>query len=365
MDIEESLANAGGEPVSLEEAKQEAPQEELNQEQQEENSLPSEERSLDNEKPTEEENPSPSQEPETPSSEQDDSVFEVETDEDLAKFVSDHYGKEISPDRLKSILEEPKEVESSYANDTIKELNDYVANGGDIKDFMEFKMTDYSQMSDLDKVTKKMQRDYPQLSSAEIKRKLDRQFKLDDTRYDEDDIADGQLDLKIAAKEADDYFNQLKEQYASPLQTKVESQQESKSEPDFSPEELKAFQDNMTSSINNLKTIEIAGVKHEVNDDLRNKIASSPADIGDLFVDGDKFDFDRYNQFKAIAIDPEGFVKTIKAQAENDALKSLKDKRNNSQLEAEQHNPDNLVDNKKAAAAALRQQIGGGNNYTI
>lgn len=357
MDIEESLANAGGEPISLEEEKQEQPQEP--------ETPPSEERSLDNDKPTEEDNPSQKQEPPTPSSEQEDDVFEVETDEDLAKFVSDHYGKEITPDRLKSILEEPQEPQNVYANDTIKELNDYVSNGGDIKDFMEFKMTDYSQMSELELVTKKMQREHPYLSSDEIKRKLDRQFKLDEARYDDDEIADGKLDLKTAAKEAENYFNKLKDQYASPLQTKAEQKQEPESEPAVSPEELKAFQDSMTNSINNLKTIEIGGVKHEVSDDLRNKIAKAPADIGDLFVDGDKFDFDKYNQLRAIAIDPEGFVKTIKAQAENDALKSLKDKRNNTQLEAERHNPDEVVDTKKASIAALRQQVGGGNNYTI
>lgn len=360
MDFEDTLlANQGVEPEKIEKtpAAEDTPQETVE--------TPTDNSSLNTEpqeKPTEDKPPVETKETTQQSSEPADDVFEVETDEDLAKFVSDHFGKDITPDRLKSILEDPKEPQSSYANDTIKELNDYVAQGGDIKDFMEFKMTNFSEMSDLDIVTKKMQRDYPSLSKADIQRRLDRQFKLSEDRYDDEEVADGKLDLKIAAEEARNQFTKLQEQYSSPLQTKVEQKQP---EPEYTPEELKAFQDNMQNSINNLKSIEIGGVTYEVNDGLRDKVAKAPADIGDLFVEGDNFNFDKYNQFKAIALDPEAFVKTIKAQAESDALKALKEKRNNSQLEPEAHNPTNVNDHKKASEKVAMEVFGGGRKYTI
>lgn len=366
MDFEDKFfANQGLTPESSIEPKEEPKQEETPSEEpkqeapQEEPAKPEQPSSLNTETPPSEDNPPSKPEEQPSSSAPEDDVFEVETDEDLAKFVSDHYGKEISVERLKSILEEQQEFQ--FANDTVKELNDYIAQGGDLNNFLEFKMTDYSQMSDLDIVTKKMQRDYPDLSKEEIQRKLNREFKLDENRYDEDEIADGKVDLRIAAQEARKQIQELQSKYATPVQTtKTQTQQE----PEFSEAEIKQFQSDMQNSISNLKTIEINGMKYEVSDSLREKVAQSPADIGDLFVD-DKgsFNFDKYNQIRAIALDPDNFVKTAVEHGKAIMLQELKEKRNNTTLEPETHTPSNVVDSKKAQEALIQEYMGGGKRY--
>ena len=311
-----------------------------------------------NEKPLEEPN-EPTQENQTPTSAEEDETFEINSDEDLAKFASEHFGKDISVERLKSILEDKAEV-NPFANDTVKEVNDYLASGGDLKDFIEFKMTDFSAMSDLDIVTKKMQADYPSLTKEQISRRINRQFKLDEDRYDEDEIEDGKIDLTVAAQESRKHFQELQSKYASPLQTKVEAKAQ---EPQFSEEQLQEFNNQMTASINNLKTIEVGGIRYDVDDSLRNKVTQSPTDIGDMFLEGEKFNFDKYNQFRAIAVDPERFAKTLYEQGQSDALKKLKEERNNTQLEPEAQNPNVNVDSKKATESLLQHYAGGGKRY--
>ena len=270
-------------------------------------------------------------------------VPEVQSDEDFAKFVSTRLGKEISPERLKSLIEDPK---SPFTNDTIKEINEYVGKGGDLKDYMEFKMTDFSEMSDLDIVAKQMQREHPNLTRAQINRKINRDFKLDEDRFDEEEIEDGKIDLTIEAKRSREYFANLTSQYSAPLQTKKE---EAVATPDFSNEEIEKFQTDMTNSVNNLKVIEVDDFKFEVNDDLRNKVSKSPTEIGDMFATGDSFDFNKYNQIRAIAAQGiENFVKAAIKHGESKALAGLKDKRNNTQLEPETHSPNQITDNKQS-----------------
>ena len=312
------------------------------------------ESSLDNEKPLEK-TEEPTQNENTPTREEEEETFEINSDEDLAKFASTHFGKDISVERLKSILEDEKQQSNPFANDTVKEVNDYLANGGDLKDFIEFKMTDFTQMSDLEIVAKKMQADYPTLTKAQIDRKISRQFKLDEDRYDEEEIEDGKIDLTLAAQESRNHFLAQQQKFASPLQTKVEAKAET---PEFTDEQIQEFNNNMTASVNNLKSFEVNGIKYEVDDSLRNKVGQSPADIGDLFLEGDKFNFDKYNQFRAIAVDPERFAKTLYEQGKSDALKGLKESRNNTSLEAETHRPDEMVDSKKANESLLAHYAG-------
>lgn len=378
MGIEDTFfANQGVEPEKVEETPQaeETPKEESTteptpqpgatveptetpQEEQEQSSL--------NTENTQEEEPTPQpQEPSPSTSAESDDVFDIETVEDLAKFASEQFGMSLSAEQLQS-LAEGKEAQSSYANDTVKELNDFVAQGGSINDFVELKMTDFDSMNELELVYRKMQKDYPSLTHEQIQRKLNKQFMLDEDRYDEDERQDGLLDLSIAAQDARKYFNELKSKYPSDFQaTAPQQQQQPSQQPEFSEEELQKFQADMQNSVSNLKSIEIGGATYEVSDSLRQKINEGPADIGDLFVNGDSFDFDKYNQVRAIANDLEGFSKTLIEHGKTLALQNLKNDRNNTTLEPETHKPTGNVDSKKATESLIQEYMGGGNKYTF
>lgn len=378
MGIEDTFfANQGVEPEKVEETPQAeetpkeesttepTPQPEASVEEPTETPQEEQEQSSLNTENTQEEEPTPQpQEPSPSTSAESDDVFDIETVEDLAKFASEQFGMSLSAEQLQS-LAEGKEAQSSYANDTVKELNDFVAQGGSINDFVELKMTDFDSMNELELVYRKMQKDYPSLTHEQIQRKLNKQFMLDEDRYDEDERQDGLLDLSIAAQDARKYFNELKSKYPSDFQATAPQQQQASQEPEFSEEELQKFQADMQNSVSNLKSIEIGGATYEVSDSLRQKINEGPADIGDLFVKGDSFDFDKYNQVRAIANDLEGFSKTLIEHGKTLALQNLKNDRNNTTLEPETHKPTGNVDSKKATESLIQEYMGGGNKYTF
>lgn len=383
MDVEDTFfANQGVEPEKVEETPQaeEAPKEESTTEEptpqpeassepQEPEQTPQEEpqepSSLNTENTQEEEPTSQPQEPSPSTSAEQDDVFDIETVEDLAKFASEQFGMSLSAEQLQS-LAEGKEAQSSYANDTVKELNDFVAQGGSINDFVELKMTDFDSMNELEVVYRKMQKDYPSLTHEQIQRKLNKQFMLDEERYDEDERQDGLLDLSIAAQDARKYFNELKSKYPSDFQATAPQQQEQQTqEPEFSEEELQKFQSDMQNSVSNLKSIEIGGATYEVSDSLRNKVSEGPADIGDMFLENGNFNFDKYNQARAILSDLEGFSKTLIEHGKTTALQELKNNRNNTTLEPETHKPTGNVDSKKATESLIQEYMGGGNKYTF
>lgn len=379
MDLEDTFfANQGEQPVKVEETPkaEEAPKEQPKEEvtpqpeaqveeptetPQEETIEPS---SLNTETTQEAEPQKQPQEPTPSTSAEKDDVFDIETVEDLASFASEQFGMNLSAQQLQD-LSEGKSAEPSYANDTVKELNDYVAQGGSINDFLEFKMTDYDSMNELELVYRKMQKDYPSLTSEQIQRRLNKKFMLDEEQFDDDERQDGLIDLNIAAQDARKYFKEQQSKYATPFQDKSPQQQPATQEPEFSEEELKAFQSDMQNSVSNLKSIEFGGATYEVSDSLRNKINEMPADIGDLFVEGDSFNFDKYNQLRAIAADPEAYAKTLIEQGKTLALQEIKNNRNNTTLEPETHKPSGVVDSKKAQESLIQEYMGGGNKYTF
>ena len=266
---------------------------------------------------------------ETSSGEQKDDTFVVETDEDMLKFMSDRYEKEFDLEKFKSFVE--GKDNTGFANDTVKEINDWVAKGGDLKDYYEFKLTDYNSLDDLDVVKREYKQKYPSLSNEQLERKLNRDFKLDEDKFDEDEIEDAKIDLKLRADEARKSFLDKANQYPASLESKAKEQQQA---PEISEEEVRAFQESVSTSLKNLKKIEGPdGFTYEVKDNLKGKVETSPVDLGELFVEGDNFNYDKYNEARYLLNNFNDILQSAIAHGESLGLKKVKEQRNNSTYE--------------------------------
>lgn len=266
---------------------------------------------------------------ETSSGEQQDDTFVVETDEDMLKFMSDRYEKEFDLEKFKSFIE--GKDNTSFANDTVKEINDWVTKGGDLKDYYEFKLTDYNALEDLDVVKREYKQKYPSLSNEQLERKLNRDFKLNEDKFDEDEIEDAKIDLKLRADEARKSFLDKANQYPASLESKAKEQQQT---PEISEEEVRAFQESVSTSLKNLKKIEGPdGFTYEVKDNLKGKVETSPVDLGELFVEGDNFNYNKYNEARYLLNNIDDILQSAIAHGESQALKKVKEQRNNSTYE--------------------------------
>jgi len=79
------------------------------------------------------------------------------------------------------------------------ELNEHIKNGGQASDYLNAKARDWNSVPDLDIIRDEFKAKFPNLTAAEIERKISRKYSLDD--IDDDLKADGEIDLKSDAYE--------------------------------------------------------------------------------------------------------------------------------------------------------------------
>lgn len=298
----------------------------------------------------------------------DDDVVEIETDSDMAKFISSHYGKEFTEEQIQRLVNgEKSKSETTYANDTVKEIDEYVRKGGSIEDYYNFKLTDFDSYSQEEQIAWKVKRDNPDLTDNEVSRLVNKkyQFNVDKEDLTDDEIQDLEIERKMAASGASKEFQKLQQEYSTPFQSKTQTpdnQKGGESEPEFTEEQVKQFQEAMEDSVNNLSEVKIGKYVYSVNDDLRNKVKQMPLDIGDLFVEDGEFNHNKYNQFRAIAADPKSYTEAMVEYGRTQALKEIKDKRNNVSLEPETQNADQNLQNPRESFRKLREAQRGGSS---
>lgn len=374
MDYNSMLNDLAARETSIEDKGQETQEQEVQQEQtqeaqQEETTVTSQEQQQETSETSSEDSSLTTDEvqsseqtasEESSSGEQEDDTFVVETDEDMLKFMSDRYEKEFDLEKFKSFIE--GKDSSSFANDTVKEINDWVAKGGDLKDYYEFKLTDYNALEDLEVVKREYKQKYPSLSNEQLERKLNRDFKLDEDKFDEDEIEDAKIDLKLRADEARKSFLDKASQYPASLESKAKEQQQT---PEISQEEVVAFQQSVSESLKNLKKIDGPnGFTYEVKDNLKGKVETSPIDLGELFVEGDNFNYNKYNEARYLLNNFNDILQSAIAHGESQALKKVKEQRNNSTYE-ESPRSTPQVSTERESLDKLSRMFGGSGGMRI
>jgi hypothetical protein len=120
-------------------------------------------------------------------------------------------GKVKSREEFENVYQKANtEIKDPFAADIVKELNEFIANGGDAKQFFEYQATDYSKYSPADLIKAKLQHDNPELTPREVEAKFNKSFPQYDAEDDSDDAISANADFKIAQRDALNFFNEKK-----------------------------------------------------------------------------------------------------------------------------------------------------------
>jgi len=125
-------------------------------------------------------------------------------------------GKYKSYTELEEALLTPKQNSPTFANEQLQKLNDYVGKGGDLKNFLETQLKDYSSMSEMELVVEKMKFDDPELANDEVELLLQDKFKLDGDEYNESQVKLSKIQLRKESKAAKDFFENFKKENEIP-----------------------------------------------------------------------------------------------------------------------------------------------------
>lgn len=143
---------------------------------------------------------------------------EISDDEVVLQYLSEKLGRDLeSFDDLNTTGTETEYDE--FASDQLQVINDYVRDTGrTVQDYLNTQTVDLDNVSDDALMKEYLRLDNPNLTDAELNDYMATTYKTDKEAYSERETNAGKVQLMKDAKTARDYFNQVKEDYAMPMQ---------------------------------------------------------------------------------------------------------------------------------------------------
>lgn len=118
-------------------------------------------------------------------------------------------GKVKSKEEIEALIAKansPKEYKSEFA----KQLDEYVAKGGDPKKFLEYQTKDYSQYKEDDLIKLKLIEENPELTQREVEALFNKKYGYYDPDDDSDEAVAARAEQRLEAKKALQFFETKK-----------------------------------------------------------------------------------------------------------------------------------------------------------
>ena len=249
---------------------------------------------------------------------------EISDDEIVLQYLSEKLGRDLSSfDDLNTTSEQTES--NDFASEQLRVINDYVRNTGrTVQDYLNTQTVDLSNVSDDALMKEYLRIDNPDLTDAELNDYIATTYKTDKEAYSERETNAGKVQLMKDAKAARDYFNQVKEDYAMPMQ---------EDDPAISEAERGEWLGQMESEVDDLE-----GLSFEMNDqgeefiynlddEARQEIKgynSNLENFFDKYVDeGGNWDFDALNTDMYILNNMDKIVRGVANQYRSKGTESV------------------------------------------
>lgn len=238
-------------------------------------------------------------------------------------------GKYSSYDELaEAITELEAKASNTFANEQMARLNEYVAEGGDMMDFLTTQLTDYSEMSDIDVIKAQMKLTEKELTSEEINLLFEDSYKLDETQWSETEIKLAKIKLKRDANKARTDLINFQKQNSIPKSKAQEAENKAKIEA-----AQKEWVKQVENSLRNFKNIKVdIGDKGEkftysVSDDTIKSVRKTNKNLQkfwDRYINEDGTqDVDKLTRDMAILNDFDNIVRSVYAQARSNGKEAV------------------------------------------
>jgi hypothetical protein len=188
-------------------------------------------------------------------------------------------GKYKTYTELEQALSTPKQDSPTFANEQLQKLNDYIAQGGDLKNFLETQLKDYSSMSEMELVVEKMMYDDPDLTKDEIELLLQDKFKLNEDDYTESQIKLSKIQLRKESKAAKDFFDKFQKENEIPKAVK-DREAESAAQQQQAQQQQKEWETTLDKELTSLNTLDFTlgdnkSFSYKIDDKVKSEIKDS------------------------------------------------------------------------------------------
>lgn len=219
-----------------------------------------------------------------------------ENKKEFLNFVNDQFKTNF--DSLDSFNEALTTKKTSFANEQIEKMNNFVSDTGrGIADYIRTQTVDYSKMSNEDVMKVSIKQNNPELTLDEVNILVASKYKTDKDKYSEADQTLGKIELKTDVAKARKELIDIQDKYRTPVENKENSAEN---------EAVRAeWVKDMSSEVD-----EVDSITFDINDsgeqftfsltnDHRKDLVDANSNLNDFFgqytkEDGD-WDFDKLN----------------------------------------------------------------------
>ena len=291
-------------------------------------------------------------------------VSDQELSEMAISMVSEMLGYEdLTFEQLSELVNnEPKETQLQI-DERLQPILDFVEKTGrSPEDWFRYQQMNPTEMDDLSAVQLSVQTEYPDLTPQEVNRLMNRKYKLDPERFDEDEIADSVLQLKIDATKARKDISSLRDGFALPVESAT-----TQGEID-SP-----FDESWYSSMQN-ETAALEGIDFElpngkafsygIKDDYRQQLINKNSRLEEFFdqyvEDSGTWDITKLNMHQTVVDNIDEIVKNVYQQGLSDGQRKVVSNASNVQAQSPSSTPQQ--GGQDAQMERLLRELGGGTN---
>ncbi|MEE9337990.1 MAG: hypothetical protein V3U87_07925 [Methylococcaceae bacterium] len=218
------------------------------------------------------------------------------TREELAEAIS----RSEQYDQLRDAYDKLEDHEPEFANSLVRELNSFVANGGDANTFINLVATDFDEMSEVDIVAAQMIAHNPNLTAKEASAYVIEKYKLDEDTFTEKEVGIGKIDLGMQASKARQEFQDIKKSVIDESNSGVNYEE-------WNEKNLDNWNESLTQEVFSIEKLEfelpdnLGTFEYQVTEQERDKLDDDVYDLIDEV--GMEYNAENLEKAKQIAAD--------------------------------------------------------------
>lgn len=288
-----------------------------------------------------------------------------ELDSYIVNYMSERLGVDgLNLETIENVLRSEPQEPQFEVDERIKPILDFVEKTGrSPEDWFRYQQLNPSEMDDLSAVRLSLQTEYPDLTGAEVQRLLNNKYKLDPDRFDQEEIADAQLQLKIDATRARKDISSLRDGFTLPVERSSAQEEITSPFDDYwyssMKRETEAF-DNLEFDLPNG-----GSWKYGINDAYKQQLVNKNSRLEEFFdqyVNNDgSWDYDKLNAHRTLVDNIDEIVSSVYKQGLGEGLKRIVDTASNVQAEAPSSTPQKGGE-MDAQTERLLRELGGNNS---
>lgn len=193
-------------------------------------------------------------------------------------------GKYETYEQIEEAINTAKGGSVSFANEQIEKLNDYVAKGGNVSEYLRTQTANYDDMDESAIVKASMRFNNPELDNEDVDLLFQDMYKLDEDEYTENEIRLSKIKLKQSAKKAKTELVKFQQENSTP-----KSHQDAEAEKVQLEENARQWSGKVDDSLKEFKSVDFEinnkGDKFsfELNDKALETVSYSTKNLGEFW----------------------------------------------------------------------------------